>query len=114
MNFTEYQREAKSTAVYDQPIIYPTLGLAGESGEVAEKVKKMIRDDGGELTQERKTLLIKELGDVLWYLAMIAHDIGVSLDDVATTNISKLKMRMEKGLLKGDGDTREVSIESKS
>ena len=107
MNFNDYQTAAKSTAVYKQPIIYPTLGLTGEAGEVAEKVKKMIRDDDGILTPERKELLIKELGDVLWYLAMVSHDIGVDLNTIAITNINKLSKRKEKGMLKGDGDTRE-------
>ena len=107
MDFHEYQTEAKKTAVYDQPIIYPTLGLTGEAGEVAEKVKKMIRDDDGILTPERKALLIKELGDVLWYLAMIATDIDVDLEEVATSNIKKLFLRREKNMIKGDGDVRE-------
>jgi len=114
MNFNKYQEEAKRTAVYNLPIIYPTIGLSGEAGEVAEKVKKMIRDDNGILTLERRELIIKELGDVLWYLAMVAHDIGATLDEVALKNLEKLSTRKEKDMIKGDGDTREVSNEIKS
>ena len=110
MKIDEYQAEARSTAIYDQPIIYPTLGLTGESGEVAEKVKKMIRDDNGCLTEERRQALIKELGDVLWYLANISSDLGIPLSEVAEINLNKLKERKQKNMLQGSGDDRELTV----
>ncbi len=100
MTFDEYQVKAKQTAIYDHPIIYPTLGLCGESGEVAEKVKKHLRD--GTSLDELK----KELGDVLWYLASIASDLNISLNDIALTNVEKLQSRMERGKIGGSGDNR--------
>ena len=100
MTFDEYQVKAKQTAIYDHPVIYPTLGLCGESGEVAEKVKKHLRD--GTSLDELK----KELGDVLWYISAIASDLKLSLDDIAETNISKLTSRLERGKIQGSGDNR--------
>ena len=100
MTFDEYQVKAKQTAIYDHPVIYPTLGLCGESGEVAEKVKKHLRD--GTSLDELK----KELGDVLWYLASIASDQNISLNDVALTNVEKLQSRMERCKIQGSGDNR--------
>ena len=100
MTFDEYQKQSKETAIYEHPIIYPTLGLCGESGEVAEKVKKHLRD-GASLDE-----LKKELGDVLWYLASIASDLNISLNDVALTNVEKLQSRMERGKIQGSGDNR--------
>ena len=100
MTFDKYQVKAKQTAIYDHPIIYPTLGLCGESGEVAEKVKKHLRD--GTSLDELK----KELGDVLWYLASIASDLNISLNDIALTNVEKLQSRMERGKISGSGDNR--------
>ena len=100
MTFDEYQVKAKQTAIYDHPIIYPTLGLCGESGEVAEKVKKHLRD--GTSLDELK----KELGDVLWYLASIASDLNISLNDIALTNVEKLQSRMERGKISGSADNR--------
>lgn len=104
MNFDKYQEEASKTAIYPEnsKLTYPLLGLCGEVGEVCEKVKKHIRD-GRELD---KTDLTKELGDVLWYLSATARDLGISLQDVAETNISKLKSRQERGKLQGSGDNR--------
>lgn len=108
MRLNEYQEKAAETAMYDDKykIIYPSLGLAGEAGEVSEKVKKMLRDDGGELSIERRAGLIKELGDVLWYLAILSRDLGVDLETVAQRNIHKLASRKKRGLIKGDGDNR--------
>ena len=100
MTFDEYQKQSKETAIYEHPIIYPTLGLCGESGEVAEKVKKHLRD-GSSLDE-----LKKELGDVLWYISAIASDLKLSLDDIAETNISKLTSRLERGKIQGSGDNR--------
>lgn len=102
MNFDEYQKFARSTAIYPDEckVVYPALGLCGEAGEVAEKVKKNIRDgkslDGVGL----------ELGDVLWYISALADDLGVTLEEVAKTNIEKLQSRMERNKIKGDGDNR--------
>ena len=106
MDFKEYQKRANATAIYDVKfsIMYPTLGLAGEAGEVADKVKKIIRDNKS-IVKERVEIA-KELGDVLWYLAAVSRDIGVSLEDVAMMNIEKLEDRKERGTLQGDGDNR--------
>ena len=109
MTFDEYQKLSRRTAVYpDQGnnLVYPVLGLTGEAGEVAEKVKKMIRDADGKLTDERKALLAKELGDVLWYVAQLATELGVSMEDVAKENLEKLMSRMDREQISGDGDER--------
>lgn len=106
MDFTEYQERANATAIYAEAykIMYPTLGLAGEAGEVADKVKKIIRD-GLSLADEKEGIA-KELGDVLWYIAAVTRDIGYSLDDIAKMNIDKLEGRKERGVLQGNGDNR--------
>jgi len=106
-SFDIYQRAAYGTATYppEQAIWYPTLGL-GEAGEVANQVKKIYRDDGGVLTEERKARIKKELGDVLWYMAAIATDIGVSLTDIAADNLAKLYARKDRGTICGAGDER--------
>jgi len=108
MEFNKYQKEAVSTAIYGagNKIIYPTLGLCGEAGEVAEKVKKVIRDNNGEFTDEKKQEIKKEIGDVLWYIANIANDLDVSLEDVAQGNIEKLFSRRDRNKIQGDGDNR--------
>ncbi|MEK7175010.1 MAG: nucleoside triphosphate pyrophosphohydrolase family protein [Patescibacteria group bacterium] len=111
MNFNEYQKKSRKTAVYPKSkycegIFYPTLGLVGESGEVAEKVKKALRDDGGIITKEKKEELKKELGDVLWYVSQIAADLKISLDDIAVTNLEKLSSRFKRGQIRGSGDNR--------
>lgn len=109
MNFNEYQIKARETAVYPNIgncLYYPALGLAGESGEVAEKVKKMYRDDAGILTPERKDAIKKELGDVLWYVAMTAFECDLKMDEVAEFNIDKLHKRKVEGKLHGSGDNR--------
>ena len=109
MTFDEYQEKSRETAVYpDQGsnFVYPTLGLVGEAGEVAEKVKKIIRDNGGELDEEHKEALAKELGDVLWYLSQLATELKVSLNDVADINIKKLQDRHQRDAIKGSGDDR--------
>jgi NTP pyrophosphatase (non-canonical NTP hydrolase) len=85
---------------------YPALGLAGEAGEVAEHVKKSIRDDGGVVTAERREALGKELGDVLWYLAQLATELELELDEVAEANLQKLRSRQLRGVLSGSGDDR--------
>jgi NTP pyrophosphatase (non-canonical NTP hydrolase) len=109
MNFKEYQEKSRVTAKYpnaDENYIYPTLGLAGEAGEVAEKIKKVIRDKGGKIDEETLKAIKKELGDVLWYVAQLATELKIPLEDVATSNLTKLYDRMERGKLSGDGDNR--------
>ena len=109
MNFDEYQREARTTAQYPdmgKNIYYPTLGLAGEAGEVAEKIKKLMRDDHGVLTPERRAGLKKELGDVLWYVAALCSELGLGMGEVAELNIAKLRDRKDRGAISGDGDNR--------
>lgn len=107
MEFNKYQEVAKTTAVYKDPkVIYCALGLCGEAGEVAENVKKMLRDDNGVLSSTRRDNIIKELGDVLWYLSNLAADIGVDLDTVAQTNLNKLLDRKARGVIHGSGDNR--------
>jgi len=109
MNFKEYQEESRKTAIYPKAgenYVYPTLGLAGEAGEVAEKIKKAIRDKDGVVDDERKEELKKELGDVLWYVSQIASELNLSLNEIAEKNIEKLYNRMERNKLKGSGDNR--------
>jgi len=108
MTFNEYQTDAVSTAIYGKGIklMYPALGLCGEAGEVANKIKKIFRDQGGAVTTENVEKIEDEMGDVLWYLAALAHDLGTSLDYVANKNIKKLNSRKLRGTIKGDGDTR--------
>ena len=121
MNLNDYQKEAISFAIYpkskewDLPL-YPALGLAGEAGEVAEKIKKLMRDtdanilfltDAQKLEKMRERAEIaKELGDVLWYVANLAADIDYDLEEIAGMNIEKLQSRKERNALKGSGDNR--------
>ncbi len=108
MTLNEYQHRALETAKYPagHKIIYPTLGLTGEAGEVADKVKKVLRDDGGQFTDEKKLEIAKEIGDVLWYVATLSNDIGFSLEEIAWINYRKLKSRQERGKIGGSGDNR--------
>lgn len=109
VKLSEYQRQALTTAVYPRRknnLPYAALGLNGEAGEVAEHAKKMIRDDEGELTPERREKVRKELGDVLWYIAACADEAGLDLDDVAQANLDKLFDRQTRGVLNGAGDDR--------
>lgn len=109
MTFEEYQIESRKTAIYpnkDNNFIYPTLGLAGEAGEVAEKIKKVLRDGNGIVSDEKKEELTKELGDVLWYVANLSKELGISLEDVASKNLEKLQSRQQRGELHGSGDNR--------
>lgn len=108
MTLNEYQKKALETAVYPQEdrIVYPTLGLTGEAEEVADKVKKVIRDNNREFTEEKKCELAKEIGDVLWYCATLSHDIGYTLDEIATMNYEKLSSRQKRGVIHGSGDNR--------
>lgn len=110
MDFSNYQFRAGKTAKYpNNPalgVLYTALGLSSEAGEVAGKVKKMIRDDSMELTHERKQQIVDELGDVLWYCAMLATELNVSLAEVAIKNIQKLEDRNNRGVIQGSGDNR--------
>ena len=101
MDFDQYQRKASETAIYpeENAVQFLSLGINGESGEVAEKVKKSVRD-GKELE------LKKELGDVLWYLSALASELDLSLEEIAEKNIEKIKDREKRNLLKGEGDKR--------
>jgi NTP pyrophosphatase (non-canonical NTP hydrolase) len=106
MKLDEYQTRAESTAIYptEYAIVYPALGLTGEAGEVADKVKKIIRDAKSDLFY--KSDIAKELGDVLWYVAILARDLGYSLEEVAQMNLDKLEDRKNRDMLQGSGDNR--------
>lgn len=109
MNFDEYQALAKTTAMYPkigEKFVYPVLGLVGEAGEVAEKIKKICRDKAGKISDEEREELKKELGDVLWYLSQLSGELGLSLSEVANKNVEKLKSRQNRGKLHGSGDNR--------
>ena len=109
MNFTDYQTKSRKTAKYPaigHPVIYPALGLVNEAGEVAGKIKKVFRDKEGEISEETRSALKAELGDVLWYVAQVCTELGLSLDDVAEYNIDKLYDRLKRGTIRGDGDDR--------
>lgn len=109
MRLSDYQQRSRATAVYPDAgsnLTYPALGLCGEAGEAAEKVKKAIRDDGGELTPERRDALAAELGDVLWYVAQLATEARLDLDAIARANLGKLLSRQERAVLHGSGDFR--------
>lgn len=110
MTFEEYQKRALTTVLNTddsfKDLLHWVLGINGESGEIAEKVKKIIRDKNGLVSDEDKKELAKEIGDVLWYLAVFAEDLGMSLDDIAATNLDKLQSRKQRGVLGGSGDNR--------
>lgn len=109
MNFNEYQKLARQTAIYvgaGKNFVYPSLGLCGETGEVAEKIKKIIRDENSVISEASRRDLEKELGDVLWYVANLAFELGLDLEDIAQKNVSKLKSRKDRGVLHGSGDDR--------
>jgi NTP pyrophosphatase (non-canonical NTP hydrolase) len=123
MDFNEYQEKARSTAIYiengySKAVYYPALGLAGETGEVCEKLKKLLRDDDFDnmaflslndipkTWKDKQEELKKELGDVLWYIANLAADLGLNMQDIAEANIDKLLDRKARGVLKGSGDNR--------
>jgi NTP pyrophosphatase (non-canonical NTP hydrolase) len=109
VQLSDYQHRSRATAVYPDAgdnLTYPALGLCGEAGECAEKVKKTIRDDGGVLSEERRAALAAELGDVLWYVAQLASEAGLDLDAIAEDNLAKLLSRRDRGVLQGSGDAR--------
>ncbi len=107
--FNDYQVQSRKTwglIHVDHPIVYPTLGLANEAGEVAGKVKKIFRDKGGEISEQDRQALKGELGDVLWYLAQICTELDLTLEEVAEANLVKLFSRLERGTIRGEGDHR--------
>jgi NTP pyrophosphatase (non-canonical NTP hydrolase) len=109
MNFARYQKLSRQTAQYPKigkPFIYPLLGLAGEAGEVVEKVKKVMRNKKGKIDKEFLKMIELELGDVLWYLANLATEFGLSLEKIAKKNLDKLFDRKKRDKIKGEGDLR--------
>ncbi len=115
MTFDEYQKQALTTdfgsnvedrSVASLSFMSKVLGLVGETGEIAEKLKKVYRDDGGEMSDEQKADTIKELGDVVWYIAVLAEYLGYTFEDVAQANLDKLSSRKKRGTLPGSGDNR--------
>jgi NTP pyrophosphatase (non-canonical NTP hydrolase) len=109
MDFSDYQGKSRKTAKYPaigHPVIYPVLGLVNEAGEVAGKIKKVFRDRDGQISEETRQALKAELGDVLWYIAQVATELNLSLDEIAEHNIAKLYDRRERGKIQGDGDNR--------
>jgi NTP pyrophosphatase (non-canonical NTP hydrolase) len=103
MGLNDYQKAASRTAIYkaEHSILYPALGLAGEAGEVSNKVKKMLRDGNFD-----KQGIAAEIGDVLWYLAALSRDLNIDLHDLAMQNLEKLYGRKARGKLSGSGDKR--------
>lgn len=108
MTLNDYQKAALETAVYpkEYKVIYPALGITGEAGECSDKVKKIIRDNHGEFADEKKREIAKEIGDVLWYCAVLAHDIGYTFEEIGEMNVDKLRSRKERNKLNGSGDNR--------
>ncbi len=109
MLLNDYQQQSRQTARYPDVgnnLIYPTLGLTGEAGEVSDKVKKLIRDREGVVDERFTEDLALELGDVLWYVAQLATELGLSLEEVASANLRKLQSRSHRGTLQGEGDHR--------
>lgn len=108
MNLNVYQTRAYGTAkgLASDTLYYPALGLGGETGELVEKIKKIYRDKGGEISEEDREAIKKEGGDVLWYLSCLMKNCGIALEDVALTNLHKTQDRAERGVLGGEGDDR--------
>lgn len=108
ITFMDYQSRTHATAVYpkDISLLYLTLGLAGEAGEVANKIKKIYRDADGIVHSERKKDLANEIGDCLWYLSELCNVLNLDFGEVAKDNILKLRRRYEQGTIKGEGENR--------
>ena len=108
MELSEYQRRSRSTAAYPREvaITYPALGLAGEAGEVADHIKKVFRDDAGVVADDRRERIADELGDVLWYVAQLATELELDLEQIAARNLEKLASRARRGVIAGSGDKR--------
>lgn len=110
MDFNKYQKLSRKTAIYPRHsknwIVYPVLGLLSESGEIAGKFKKILRDQKWKITPDHKKEISKELGDVLWYIAQMATELGLDLAKIAEENIAKLFSRKKRGVISGSGDSR--------
>ncbi len=109
VEFAQYQQKAKQTARYPvigHAVIYPTLGLTNEAGEVSGKIKKIFRDKEGVISEADLDALKGELGDVLWYLSQVSTELGLSLNEIAEHNIAKLLDRQLRGKIQGEGDNR--------
>lgn len=119
MDLNKYQEKTVSTVAYpkiyienfadeltEATWIYPALGLGGESGEILEKIKKLVRDKRGDITNEDREAIKLELGDILWYIARLAQELDITLNDVAAANIQKLERRKKKNAIFGSGDNR--------
>ena len=109
IDFKQYQTESRKTwslVHTDHAIVYPTLGLVNEAGEVAGKIKKIFRDKEGVISDADRAALKSELGDVLWYLTQICTELDLALEEVAEQNIEKLFDRLERGVIRGEGDIR--------
>jgi len=109
MELNDDQRESRKTALYPDVgnnAIYPTLGLVGEAGEVADKVKKILRDKKGVFDNGSKDAIKLELGDVLWYVSQLSSELGYELDEIANANLNKLNSRKIRGKIQGSGDDR--------
>ena len=110
MTLDEYQKEALVTAVFKedkfQDLAHWVFGITGEAGEIAEKIKKIVRDKDGVLSDEDKEEIIKEIGDVLWYLAVLSEHLNISFEEVGKRNIAKLRSRHARGKISGSGDNR--------
>ncbi|MDN5819786.1 MAG: nucleoside triphosphate pyrophosphohydrolase family protein [bacterium] len=113
MNIQDYSKQAMSTDVFertdsisDPGMLEKVFGLVGEAGEVAEKFKKLLRDKGGEATDEDKKEIAKELGDILWYVNSVANYLDYDLEQIATMNLEKVLSRQQRGMTTGSGDNR--------
>ena len=110
MTLDEYQAQALTTAIFSgdefHDLCHWVLAINGEAGEIAEKLKKIIRDQKSVVTDEHKAEMAKEIGDVLWYLAILANHLGVPFDEIAHTNIAKLQSRKQRDKIAGAGDNR--------
>ncbi len=108
MNMQDYQTQAGKTAIYEDKIAitYPAMGLFSESGEVAGKVKKVMRDNNSQFSPEHRAAIADELGDCLWYVALLARDLDFGLEEIAQRNLNKLNSRLARGVIQGSGDNR--------
>jgi NTP pyrophosphatase (non-canonical NTP hydrolase) len=111
MDFDEYQKQAGKTATFNDKdktyaLMYLSLGVAGESGELIEKIKKAVRNDGGVVSDEKREAIKHEIGDVLWYLSQLAQNLGIPFSEAADANLKKLADRAARGVIKSEGDTR--------
>lgn len=108
MNMQDYQTQASKTAIYPdcEIVVYPALGLVSEAGEVAGKVKKVLRDNNGSFDPVQREKIAEEVGDVLWYIAALCTDLDIGMETIAQRNLDKLNSRMARGVIQGSGDNR--------